>query len=72
MKKYKQLNLVQRYKIELLLTESYSQTEISKRLGVHKSTISRELSRNAGKRGKHAGVYQAERSDEKAKKREQK
>ncbi|MCK5817920.1 MAG: helix-turn-helix domain-containing protein [Psychromonas sp.] len=31
-----------------------NQTQIAKQLGVHKSTISRALKRNIGKRGYHA------------------
>lgn len=70
MKKYKQLTLEQRYKIETLLSEGYSQVEIADRVDVHKSTISRELKRNVNKRGKHAGTYSAQRAHEKSIKRE--
>ena len=43
MKKYKQLTLAQRYQIEALLQAGI--TQIAIQLGVHKSTISRELKR---------------------------
>ena len=51
MRKPKQLTLVQRYQIAILLKTGHNQAQIAKHLGVHKSTISRELSRNLGKRG---------------------
>lgn len=70
MKKYKQLNLKQRYEIELLIREGYKQCEIAKRIGVHKSTISREISRNVPKRGKGAKIYDGEKANSKAQKRE--
>jgi IS30 family transposase len=55
--KYKQLNLAQRYQIEVLLETEKTQTAIAALLQVSKSTISRELSRNIGSRGRCAGVY---------------
>ena len=70
MKKYNQLNLAQRYQIECLMKLGYNQTEISSQIGCHRSTISRELKRNIGKRGRNAGVYFAERSELKAINRE--
>ena len=48
---YTQLTQEQRYQIYALLKMEYSQTEIAIALGVHKSTISREVCRNRGKRG---------------------
>ncbi len=57
MKKYKQLVPAQRYQIEALLKAGHNQSEIAKILGVHRSTISRELKRNIGSRGSHAGSY---------------
>src|SRR5574343_1797242 len=59
MQKFNHLSPEQRYKIEILIKEGYSQTHIAAVLGVHKSTISRELKRNTGKRGPHAKVYSA-------------
>ena len=44
---YTQLTERQRYLIEHFIKASFSQTEISNNLGVHKSTISRELCRNS-------------------------
>ena len=48
---YTQLTQEQRYQIHALLRMEHSQTEIGKFVGVHKSTISREVRRNRGKRG---------------------
>jgi len=70
MKKYNQLNLGQRYQIESLLSLGYSQTEIARQIGCHRSTISRELQRNIGKRGVGYGVYRAELSHAKSQNRE--
>lgn len=57
MKKYKQLSLAQRYQIESLSKTGQSQTQIACLLGVHKSTICRELNRNTPTRGRTAGQY---------------
>ena len=48
---YTQLTPEQRYQIYALLKMGHSQTEIAINLGVHKSTLSREVRRNRGKRG---------------------
>ena len=48
---YTQLTSEQRYQIQALLKAECSQTEIARVLNVHKSTISRELRRNRGRRG---------------------
>jgi len=48
---YKQLSYEQRVEIRVLLKLGYSRTKIAGYLGVHKSTVSRELSRNVGQRG---------------------
>lgn len=48
---YQQLTQEQRYHIWALKKAGTSQTEIAKEVGVHKSTISRELRRNTGQRG---------------------
>jgi IS30 family transposase len=58
-KKYNQLTLRQRYKIEAYIEAGNSQTQIALLLGVHKSTISRELKRNIPKRGVGAKIYNA-------------
>ena len=51
MENYTQLTSEQRYQIYALLKKEHSQTEIARIVGVHKSTISRELARNTGRRG---------------------
>ena len=48
---YRQLTQEQRYQIYVLKKTGQTQTEIAQCLGVHKSTISRELKRNRGQRG---------------------
>lgn len=48
------LELDQRYSIYHLKTQGLNYTEIAKSIGVHKSTVSRELKRNSDKR---SGVY---------------
>jgi len=48
---YTQLTQEQRYQIYALLKTEQSQTKIATVIGVHKSTISREVRRNRGKRG---------------------
>ena len=51
---YQQLIDSQRYQIEAYLKANYTITQIAKELGVHKSTISRELKRNSKKRSYNA------------------
>jgi IS30 family transposase len=48
---YTQLTREQRYQISALLKMGHNRTEIAAVIGKHKSTISRELSRNKGQRG---------------------
>jgi IS30 family transposase len=48
---YTQLTQIQRYQISALLKIGHLQAEIAKAIGVHKSTISREIRRNRGRRG---------------------
>ena len=64
---YTQLTQEQRYQTYALLKMEHNQTEIAKCLGVHKSTISRELRRNKGKRG-----YRPKQAHQKALNRRQK
>jgi len=45
--KYTQLSLEQRSQLQLLLKMGKSKKEIAKELGVHRSTVYRELKRNA-------------------------
>ena len=51
MRHYTQLTEHQRYQICALMKAGHTQTEIAALIGVHKSTISRELRRNRGLRG---------------------
>ncbi len=51
MKKYAQLTHEQRYHIYALKKTGSTQIVIAEEIGVHKSTISRELKRNRGQRG---------------------
>ena len=51
MQKYTHLTLEQRYQISALLKSNISISEIARQIGCHKSTISREIKRNTGKRG---------------------
>ena len=51
MKHYTQLTQDQRYQIYILMKAAFTQSEIADLIGVHKSTISRELRRNRGHRG---------------------
>lgn len=69
--KYSQLTYEQRYLIYQLLKIEQNQTEIAEILGVHRSTISRELKRNTGKRGYRYKQAQrmVERRKEKGRKR---
>lgn len=55
MRHYRQLTREQRYQMEALLGLGISQRAMAQRLGVHPSTISRELRRNGGMDGYHAG-----------------
>lgn len=48
---YSQLTYEQRYLIYKLLKMGFTQTKIAQQTDVHRSTISRELKRNTGKRG---------------------
>ena len=48
---YSQLTYNQRYHIYTFLKAGFCQSEVAKEIGVHKSTISRELKRNRGGRG---------------------
>jgi len=68
---YSQLTYEQRYLIYEFLKIGYKQTEIAEVIGVNKSTISRELKRNTGKRGYRYKQAQrrAERRKRKAKRR---
>ena len=56
--KYQQLTEGLRYQIALLCEDKVSQAEIGRRLGVSKSTVSRELRRNRSVDGYHPAVAQ--------------
>jgi IS30 family transposase len=64
---YTQLTQEQRYQIYALLKTEHSQSKIAAVVGVHKSTISREITRNKGKRG-----YRPQQAHRKALERRQK
>ncbi len=51
MSHYTQLTREERYQISVLKTAGHNQVDIAKVIGRHKSTVSRELSRNRGLRG---------------------
>ena len=48
---YTQLTREERYQIYALKTAGHNQAKIAQIIGRHKSTVSRELSRNCGLRG---------------------
>lgn len=50
---YKHLNSEQRYTISILLQNGMKRKDIASAIGVSPSTITRELQRNSGKRGKY-------------------
>jgi transposase, IS30 family len=68
-KKYSQLTLEQRYRIEALKKAGHSQTEISAIIGVNRSTICREFKRNIPRRGFGAKIYDASKAHGKTEKR---
>jgi len=58
--KYKQLTVAQRSKIEVLFQKKYSLTEIALTIGVHKSTVSREISKRKAPKGYFADIAQVD------------
>ena len=66
-KKYNHLSQEQRYTIDRLLKQGKSQSEIAKIIGVHRSTVSREIARN---KTASRGVYSWRLADQYAKERE--
>lgn len=64
-KKYKQLTLEQRYKIEALKIAGNNQNEIAAIIGVNRSTISREFKRNICSSGINAFKYVAVKANQK-------
>ena len=69
MQKYNLLDLKDRHKMKALLDAHHSQTKIAEIIGVHKSTISRELSRNVPTRGRYANEYRPQAAQQKTNKR---
>ena len=67
MRTYSQLAQAQRYQIYALRKTRHSLAEIATVIGVHKSSVSRELERNRGKRG-----YRPQQAQELALERRQK
>jgi len=67
MRTYTQLTREQRYQISVLKKMGHSQTEMAQALKVNRSSISRELRRNTGRRG-----YRPKQADEKAMRRRSK
>ena len=61
MKCYTQLTREQRYQIQAYRKAGFNQSETAHELEVHKSTISREISRNRGRRGYRPKQAQARR-----------
>lgn len=64
---YTQLTQIQRYQIYTLLKTAHSQSKIAEVVGVHRSTVYRELKRNRGGRG-----YQPQQAHRFAESRQQK
>ncbi|MGB3590596.1 MAG: IS30 family transposase [Nonlabens sp.] len=58
------LTVGQKYEIEHLLKDNYNHAQIARRIGRHKSTVAREIRRNADRRGGH---YRAELAQGKTK-----
>lgn len=68
MKNYKHLTLEQRYQIYAFKKSGWTNTKIGKELGIHKSSVGRELKRNVSKRGyrpKYADKLAVRRQKEK-------
>jgi len=59
--KYTQLTAAARGAIEMLLKENYTQKEIANKLGVHRSTVSREIDKRRTPNGYFAEVAQLHR-----------
>ena len=69
MRKYSRITREQRYTIQLLLSTGKSQAAIAEMIGIHKSSVSRELKRNSDQRGHHKYNFDlAQRKADKRKK----
>ena len=62
---YKQLNWTSRIKLETMLKHGHSKKEIAEELGVHISTVYRELKRGetGGLNGNYCPAYSAETAE---------
>ena len=69
MKKNKELTAAERSKIEILLREDYTITDISRLLEVHKSVISREVKNRSTTNGYFAWIAQINYEEHKAKRK---
>lgn len=65
MNKYNQLSLENRHQIKALLDEGLNQSQIARNIGVHRSTICREIARNVAQRGPTAKQYLPDRAQQK-------
>lgn len=65
---YRQLSLDERYQLQTLVRQRFSQTEIARELGRHPSTISRELRRNTPG-ARYGDPYKAWRAEDEMVKR---
>jgi len=70
--KYTQLTAAERGAIEALLKENYTRKEIADKLGVHKSTVSREINKRRTPNGYFAEVAQLHRQRLKKRSRKKK
>jgi transposase, IS30 family len=69
---YRQLTQEQRYQIYALMKAGFNHTQIGSEIGVHKSTVSREVRRNYGQRGyrpKQAQQLAATRQEQRVRER---
>ena len=69
---YTQLTAAVRGAIEMLLEENYTQKEIANKLGVHKSTVSREINKRRTPNGYLAEVAQLHHQKQREKSRKKK
>lgn len=64
MQKYTQLSQENRHQIRALLDTGHTQSEIADTIGTHRSTISRELSRNVTNSGADGNYYDPEQAQQ--------
>ena len=63
---YKQLTSEQRYTISVLLQRKCSKKSIAEAIGVHPSTVTRELKRNSSQRGVYKWDWAQNRADKRS------